>query len=257
MKAPAIKTGRRRETRYHYFWMIGASARRSARSASVASAVVVGVLWFACANAVAFPATAFAQAGAAPSGGSSTGTGAPTPIALPATISPTITEAPDESARPTPPRRPHKRKAPRKTPNWVVQSKAQLALGADPRFKNVHASITQPGVIVLDGEVFDDVAKGAAEQTVARVQGVERVINALMPGGFNHYEQRISEMAIDAKPHQSDAAAEWLCAGEREGYRQDRFSQRPGRQRRRQGSSGIGGQVGGAGYDYRHEPDRS
>jgi len=202
MKAPAIKTGRRRDTRYHYCWMTGASARRSARSASVASAVVVSVLWFACANAVAFPATAFAQAGAAPLGGSSIGTGAPTPIALPATISPTITEAPDESARPTPPRRPHKRKAPRKTPNWVVQSKAQLALEADPRFKNVHAAITQPGVIVLDGEVFDDAAKGAAEQTVAGVQGVKRVINALTTESLkwlltqNHINQMLQQNGL-------------------------------------------------------------
>jgi osmotically-inducible protein OsmY len=135
-------------------------------------------------------------------GGSSIGTGAPTPIALPATISPTITEAPDESARPTPPRRPHKRKAPRKTPNWVVQSKAQLALEADPRFKNVHAAITQPGVIVLDGEVFDDAAKGAAEQTVAGVQGVKRVINALTTESLkwlltqNHINQMLQQNGL-------------------------------------------------------------
>jgi hypothetical protein len=52
MKAPAIKTGRGRETRHHYFSMTGAGARRSTRSVSVAHAVLVGVLWFACANAV-------------------------------------------------------------------------------------------------------------------------------------------------------------------------------------------------------------
>jgi osmotically-inducible protein OsmY len=55
----------------------------------------------------------------------------------------------------------------------------QLALQADPRFRNVRASITQPGVIVLEGEVFDDDAKTAAEGAVAGVQGVKRVINAL------------------------------------------------------------------------------
>jgi BON domain len=179
MKAPAFKTGLLRETRYHCVWMTGANARRSAR---VTYAVVASVLWFACANAVAGKATAFAQAGVAPSGRASSGTGAPTPIApataLPSTISPTISEAPDESTRPAPPRRLHKRKT-RKTPNWVIQSKVLLTLEADPRFKKVHASITQPGVIVLEGEVFDDPAKGAAERTVAGVQGVKRVINAL------------------------------------------------------------------------------
>jgi len=39
--------------------------------------------------------------------------------------------------------------------------------------------VTQPGVIVLEGEVFDNDAKGAAEQTVVGVEGVKRVINAL------------------------------------------------------------------------------
>jgi osmotically-inducible protein OsmY len=82
--------------------------------------------------------------------------------------------------RPAPQHHPHRqRKAPRKTPNWVIQSKAQLALGADPRFRNIHASMTQPGVIVLEGEVFDNAAKAAAERAVASVQGVKRVINAL------------------------------------------------------------------------------
>jgi osmotically-inducible protein OsmY len=55
----------------------------------------------------------------------------------------------------------------------------QLALEADPRFKNVHASVTQPGVIVLEGDVFDDKAKAAAKRTAAGVEGVTRVINAL------------------------------------------------------------------------------
>jgi osmotically-inducible protein OsmY len=39
--------------------------------------------------------------------------------------------------------------------------------------------VTQPGVIVLEGEVFDNDAKAAAEQTVVGVEGVKRVINAL------------------------------------------------------------------------------
>lgn len=39
--------------------------------------------------------------------------------------------------------------------------------------------MTQPGVIVLEGEVFDHDGKAAAEQTVAGVAGVKRVINVL------------------------------------------------------------------------------
>jgi general secretion pathway protein A len=86
----------------------------------------------------------------------------------------------EKSVAPARPHRPHgQRKAARKKPNWVIQSKAQLALEADPRFKNVHATITQPGVIVLEGEVFDDAAKTAAEAAVAAVQGVKRMINPL------------------------------------------------------------------------------
>jgi osmotically-inducible protein OsmY len=55
----------------------------------------------------------------------------------------------------------------------------QLALQSDPRFKNVRATVTQPGVIVLEGEVFDNDAKWAAEQAAAGVEGVKRVINAV------------------------------------------------------------------------------
>jgi osmotically-inducible protein OsmY len=39
--------------------------------------------------------------------------------------------------------------------------------------------MTQPGVIVLEGQVFDDDAKTSAQQTAAGVEGVNRVINAL------------------------------------------------------------------------------
>jgi osmotically-inducible protein OsmY len=67
----------------------------------------------------------------------------------------------------------------RKPPSWVLQSKVQLALQADPRFRNVRATVTQPGVVVLEGEVFDRDTQAAAGQTAARVEGVKRVINAL------------------------------------------------------------------------------
>ena len=71
------------------------------------------------------------------------------------------------------------RKAPAKPPSWVMQSKVQLALEADPRFKGVRATVTQPGVVVLEGAVFDNAAKDAAQRTASSVEGVNRVINAL------------------------------------------------------------------------------
>ncbi len=97
----------------------------------------------------------------------------------PSTISPTLIEAPTKAASPAPREHRRRRRAPRKTPEWVIRSKVQLALKADPRFNNVHVSITQPGVIVLEGNVFDNDAKAAATRTAEGVQGVKQVINAL------------------------------------------------------------------------------
>jgi general secretion pathway protein A len=70
-------------------------------------------------------------------------------------------------------------KAPRKPRNWAIQSRVQLTLESDPRFKNLRATATQPGVIVLEGEVLDNEAKALAERSAAGVSGVQRVINAL------------------------------------------------------------------------------
>ena len=97
----------------------------------------------------------------------------------PSTISPTLIEAPTKAASPVPRAHRRRRRAPRKTPEWVIRSKVQLALKTDPRFNNVHASITQPGVIVLGGDVFDNEAKASATRIAEGVQGVKRVINAL------------------------------------------------------------------------------
>jgi osmotically-inducible protein OsmY len=93
---------------------------------------------------------------------------------------PAATEAPRKAAaKPAPKRRSHRAKAPSRPPGWVMQSKVQLALQSDPRFKNVHATVTQPGVIILEGAVFDNDAKAAAQRTASSVEGVNRVINAL------------------------------------------------------------------------------
>ena len=132
-----------------------------------------------CASAIVAAGIALAQTSAAPAATNSTPP-AVAPSSLPSTILPTITEAPEGT---TPPPRTHqsrhRRKASQKTPNWVTQSKVQLALETDPRLKDVHGAITQPGVVVLNGEVFDDAVKAAAAQTVGGVEGVKQVINAL------------------------------------------------------------------------------
>jgi osmotically-inducible protein OsmY len=131
-------------------------------------------------------ASMLAQASGTPNATASGGIGeAP----IPPDVSPSSTSAsspsttaagaPRKAASPASKRRRTQSKQPRKDPKWVIQSKVQLALEADPRFKNVHATITQPGVIVLEGDVFDDKAKAAAQRTATGVEGVTRVINAL------------------------------------------------------------------------------
>jgi hypothetical protein len=145
----------------------------------------------ASAGAIAIQRLASAQASGAPSVApvslsNATAAGAAAAsksqkTSLPAGISPTIIEGHGESGPSAAPAH-HLRgrhKAPRKPRKWVIQSKVQLALQSDPRFKNVRATVTQPGVIVLEGEVLDNDAKALAEQTVAAVSGVKRVINAL------------------------------------------------------------------------------
>jgi general secretion pathway protein A len=99
---------------------------------------------------------------------------------LPASAFPTIIEGHGKSPPAAPAHHLRSRhKAPRKARNRVIQSRVQLALQSDPRFKKVGATATQPGVIVLEGQVLDNEAKALAEQTVAAVSGVKRVINAL------------------------------------------------------------------------------
>jgi osmotically-inducible protein OsmY len=140
-------------------------------------------------GALAFPGIATAQANAASSGASPSATntgptgGAPAPpVGLhEEAVTPAKTASASAASAPkAPAHRSHKgKRAPAKPPGWVIQSKVQLALESDPRFKNVRATMTQPGVIVLEGQVFDDDAKTSAQQTAAGVEGVNRVINAL------------------------------------------------------------------------------
>jgi hypothetical protein len=142
-------------------------------------------------DAIAMPRLASAQVSGSPSAApapvpNATAAGAAAAFksqktSLLASISRTIIEGHGESGRSATPAH-HLRgrhNAPRKPRKWVIQSKVQLALQSDPRFKSVRATVTQPGVMVLEGEVLDNDAKALAEQTVAGVSGVKRVINAL------------------------------------------------------------------------------
>jgi hypothetical protein len=150
---------------------------------------IAALLWVPAAD---MPAAARAQNTPSPSPAAVNATPLAVPVSaapvsptrLPSTIPPS-TILSDDSAAPAAnppaaaPKHPLHRRRARHTPQWVVRSRVQLALNADPRFKDVHASVTLPGVLVLEGEVFDDDARAAAGRTAAGVQGVTRVINAL------------------------------------------------------------------------------
>ena len=161
------------------------------RLGQLTSIVSGGLLTVALALACATPGVALAQAGGSsntPAGiGERSIPGTPPPGVMPpaatttAAATPKATATPGVSAPKAAPAhhaRKH-RKAPAKPPSWVMQSKVQLALEADPRFKGVRATVTQPGVVVLEGGVFDNDAKNAAQRTASSVEGVNRVINAL------------------------------------------------------------------------------
>src|SRR5271154_28067 len=56
------------------------------------------------------------------------------------------------------------------SPRWVMQTRVQEALGGDPRFKDVHVTVTQPGTVILEGNVFDRKSFDAAAQIASGVQ---------------------------------------------------------------------------------------
>ncbi len=99
---------------------------------------------------------------------------------------PSATEAP-----PRPKRRRVVRHTPRRPPEWVLRSKVELAMHADPRFGNVVVEVTQPGVVVLRGTVFDDKTRDAAANTARNVGGVTRVINVLSTQTLGWLETQI------------------------------------------------------------------
>jgi osmotically-inducible protein OsmY len=71
------------------------------------------------------------------------------------------------------------------SPRWVMQTRVQEALGGDPRFRDVRVTVTQPGTVILEGNVFDRKSFDAATQIASGVSGVTRVINALTTTSFD------------------------------------------------------------------------
>lgn len=66
---------------------------------------------------------------------------------------------------------------PRRKVNLLAKVNARLS--RDNRFRKITASVSQPGVVILEGEVFDEEVKQLAAQRVRKVDGVKKVINAL------------------------------------------------------------------------------
>ena len=85
------------------------------------------------------------------------------------------------------------------SPRWVMQTRIQEALGGDPRFKDVRVTVTQPGTVILEGNVFDRKSFDAAAQIARGVQGVTRVINALTTTSFDwkQTQLRINQMLLN------------------------------------------------------------
>jgi hypothetical protein len=85
------------------------------------------------------------------------------------------------------------------SPRWVMQTRVQEALGGDPRFKDVRVTVTQPGTVILEGNVFDRKSFDAAGQIASSVQGVTRVINALTTTSFDwkQTQLRINQMLLN------------------------------------------------------------
>lgn len=81
--------------------------------------------------------------------------------------------------------------APGEPPAWVLRAKVELAMHADARFSNVVVEVTQPGVVVLRGTVFDNKTKAAAARAAQKVDGVKRVINALSTQTLRWLETQI------------------------------------------------------------------
>jgi osmotically-inducible protein OsmY len=80
-----------------------------------------------------------------------------------------------------------------------VLAKVNARLSKDNRFRKIKASVSQPGVVILEGEVFDEEVKQLAGQRVRNVDGVKKVINALHISTLTWLQEqnRVTQMLHD------------------------------------------------------------
>jgi osmotically-inducible protein OsmY len=80
-----------------------------------------------------------------------------------------------------------------------VLAKVNARLSKDNRFRKITASVSQPGVVILEGEVFDEEVKQLAGQRVRQVDGVKKVINALHISTLTWLQEqnRVTQMLHD------------------------------------------------------------
>jgi osmotically-inducible protein OsmY len=78
-------------------------------------------------------------------------------------------------------------------------AKVNARLSKDNRFRKIKASVSQPGVVILEGEVFDEEVKQLATQRVRKIDGVKKVINALHISTMTWLQEqnRITQMLHD------------------------------------------------------------
>ena len=86
---------------------------------------------------------------------------------------------------------------PRRKANLLAKVNARLS--KDNRFRKITASVSQPGVVILEGEVFDEEVKQLAGQRVRQVDGVKKLINALHISTLTWLQEqnRVTQMLHD------------------------------------------------------------
>ena len=86
---------------------------------------------------------------------------------------------------------------PRRKANLLAKVNARLS--KDNRFRKIKASVSQPGVVILEGEVFDEEVKQLAAQRVRKIDGVKKVINALHISTLTWLQEqnRVTQMLHD------------------------------------------------------------
>ena len=77
----------------------------------------------------------------------------------------------------------------------TLEQRVTAALRADRRLNGAQCYTVSPGVIVLDGTVFDQQSRALAETTARKVHGVKQVVNNLLTksGQWQEQQARIND----------------------------------------------------------------